>query len=87
VDWSRRKPRGSESEEDAPPTPPDNLRHDGPLPMKSKTESNGASTAVGTQHDIEREIEQLLDGVVDLRDTVDEDKDVTWAPGELKPNS
>jgi hypothetical protein len=40
-------------------------------------------TVAGTdgQHDIERQIEQMLDGVVDLRNTVDEDKEVQWAPG------
>jgi len=85
VGWSRRKPRGSESEEDAPRTPPDDLRHDGSLPMRPKTKPNGDLTSAGGQHKIQREIEQLFDGVVDLRDTVDEDKDVTWAPGTQYP--
>jgi len=74
VGWSRRKPRGSESEEDAPGTPPDELRQGGSLALRPKTTINRGST------DIEKEIDQLLDGVVDLRDTVDDDKDVTWAP-------
>jgi hypothetical protein len=40
--------------------------------------------AVGGQDDIQREIEKLLDGVVDLRNTVDQDKHVQYAPGKLR---
>jgi hypothetical protein len=54
-------------------------------PRSSDSKSNGTlhetRIAVGGQEDIQREIENLLEGVVDLRNTVDHDKDVQFAPG------
>jgi hypothetical protein len=51
----------------------------------SDSKSNGTlhetRIAAGGQDDIHRESEQLLEGVVDLRNTVDHDKDVQFAPG------
>lgn len=70
VGWSRRRSRGSDSDDNSPSTPPHNLR------------SRDIVPSVDGQYEIQKEIEQLLDGVVDLRDTVDEDKDVQWASGE-----
>jgi hypothetical protein len=40
-------------------------------------------SGVDGQADIENEIKHLLSGVVDLRNTVDEDKHVEWAPGQF----
>ncbi|KAF2833157.1 hypothetical protein CC86DRAFT_338326 [Ophiobolus disseminans] len=68
VSWGRRRPGGSESDDNTPRMPPDNLR------------SREITPTADGQYEIEKEIEQLLDGVVDLRNTVDEDKDVQWAP-------
>jgi hypothetical protein len=74
-----RKPRGSVSEDDAPPPPPDHRT----LPSRPRTGLTKGTTSANGQHEIQREIERLLDGVVDLNNTVDEDKDVTWAPGKF----
>lgn len=82
LDWSRRRPRGSQSEDEAPQLPPDDPRdHQLVSPSKSRSSDVMAGMTDG-QHDIERQIEQLLDGVVDLRNTVDEDKEVQYAPGK-----
>ncbi|KAH7095677.1 hypothetical protein FB567DRAFT_35792 [Paraphoma chrysanthemicola] len=81
LDWSRRRPRGSQSGDEAPQLPPADPR-DHPLvslPLKNRS-SNAMTGNADGQHDIERQIEQLLDGVVDLRNTVDEDKEVQYAP-------
>lgn len=60
----------------------------GDEPRSSLPKPNGSlrenRIAVGGQDDIEREIEKLLDGVVDLRNTVDEVKDVQYAPGTFQ---
>jgi hypothetical protein len=57
-------------------------------PRSSDSKSNGTlhetRIAVGGQEDIQREIENLLEGVVDLRNTVDHDKDVHFAPGTFQ---
>jgi hypothetical protein len=82
VAWSRRKPRGSESEDEGPVSPPSDLVNNHQL--SSKPHQSAIREPRVTEHsqdDIGREIEKLLDGVVDLRNTVDEDKDVQWAPG------
>jgi hypothetical protein len=82
VAWSRRKPRGSESEDEGPVAPSSDLVNHHQLPSKShKSALQEPRIAENSQDDIGREIEKLLDGVVDLRNTVDEDKDVRWAPG------
>jgi hypothetical protein len=81
--WSKRRPRGSESEDGGLHSPSDDLANHHPIPFKSQSALNGTRIAGNKQDEIGREIEQLLDGVVDLRNTVDEDKDVRWAPGML----
>jgi hypothetical protein len=68
VGFSRRRPRSFDSDDDD-----FHSLSDGPL---------GVSIPLDGQGDIEKEIQHLLDGVVDLSNTVDEDKDVQWAPGE-----
>lgn len=79
VGFGRRRPRRSESDDDdfhSLSDGPDHGRHlsaDDPL---------GVSIPLDGQRDIEKEIQHLLDGVVDLSNTVDENKDVQWAPGE-----
>jgi hypothetical protein len=81
VNWGRRRPQGSESEDEQPQYPPDNLKARQQLSTRLNETPHHPRVAVDGQDDIEREIEQLLGGVVDLRNTVDEDKDVQWAPG------
>jgi hypothetical protein len=52
---------------------------------QSSSQSGGERVVplgVNGQADIENEIKQLLSGVVDLTNTVDEDKSVEWAPGK-----
>jgi hypothetical protein len=84
VAWSRRRPQGSESEDEGPVSPPNDLANHHQLPSKSHQSAlREPRIAQHSQDDIGREIEKLLDGVVDLRNTVDEDKDVRWAPGEF----
>jgi hypothetical protein len=78
-DRAIRKPRGSVSQDDEPPPPPDHRT----LPSRPRTGATEGTTSANGQHEIQREIERLLDGVVDLNNTVDEDKDVTWAPGKF----
>ncbi|KAH6532171.1 hypothetical protein HBI07_160180 [Parastagonospora nodorum] len=80
VNWGKRRPQGSESEDGQPQYPPDNLKARQQLPIRLNETPHHPRVAVDGQDDIEREIEQLLGGVVDLRNTVDEDKDVQWAP-------
>jgi len=80
VDWSRRRHRGSMSEGDElrmAPEPTGNLQHP---PSGSRKDPDGIGSVIDGQDDIHREIEQLLDGTVDLRNTVDKDKNVEWAP-------
>jgi hypothetical protein len=81
VAWSRRKPQGSESEEGEHRSPSEDLVNHHHLPSKSQGAQRETETAGNAHDDIRKEIEQLLDGVVDLRNTVDEDKVVEWAPG------
>jgi hypothetical protein len=84
VNWSRGRPQASDSEDDEPNSPPDGFIG---RPVQPSGMPHRNKIAVDGHKDIEREIEQLLDGVVDLRNTVDEDKDVQWAPGMLYPSS
>jgi hypothetical protein len=81
VAWSRGRPRGSESEDGEPSPPSSDFVNQQQLPSESQSAPREARTAENGQDDIGREIVRLLDGVVDLRNTVDEDKDVRWAPG------
>jgi hypothetical protein len=78
---SGRKPRGSETEDGEHRSPADDLVNHHHIPSKSQGAQREAETAGNAQNDIGKEIERLLDGVVDLRNTVDEDKVVQWAPG------
>jgi hypothetical protein len=79
--WSKRNPRGSESEEGEHRSPAEDLVNHHHLPSQSDGAQRETETAGNSQDDIGKEIERLLDGVVDLRNTVDEDKVVQWAPG------
>lgn len=81
IKWGKRRPQGSESEDEEPRSPPDNLMVHQQLPTRPRKTPHHPRVAVDGQDDIEREIEQLLGGVVDLSNTVDEDKDVQWAQG------
>jgi hypothetical protein len=81
VEWSKRRPRGSMSEDDETRTVSDPTANRQDLPIRSTGSYRGDRPTVDGQDEIHREIEQLLDGVIDLRSTVDEDKDVEWAPG------
>ena len=75
--WERRKPRVSDSDNDAP------------HPSRETYEVQGAQSGVrhatmdGTADGEETLLARKLreDGVVDLRNTVETDGDVTWAPG------
>lgn len=68
--WGRRQPRASESDDEAPRAPPANLK------------SREIMPSADGQYQIEKEIHHLLEGVVDLKDTVEEHKNVQWAPGK-----
>jgi len=77
VGFGRRRPRRSDSDDDdfhSLSDGPDHGRH------LSADDLHGVSIPLDGQRDIEKEIHHLLDGVVDLSNTVDEDKDVQWAP-------
>jgi hypothetical protein len=80
---TRIKSQGSESEDDALPSLPEQFGGRDRLPPNSGREHTTLMTDVDGQGDIEEEIEKLLNGVVDLSNTVDEDKDVQWAPGKF----
>jgi hypothetical protein len=79
LDFGRRRPRGqSDSDNDA----------SRPLPHNPRVHKNHNGEGVGGRvpisdgnDDIKREIDQLLEGVVDLTNTVDTDQDVRFAPG------
>ncbi|KAF2034975.1 hypothetical protein EK21DRAFT_97173 [Setomelanomma holmii] len=88
VGWNRRRPRGSESDDDAPRSPPEDMTIRQILSTAPEgTHAQDMAVGIDGQRDIERQIEQMLDGVVDLNNTVDEDKEVTWAPGMLGPRT
>jgi hypothetical protein len=79
----KRRSQGAGHEEIEPQSSPENSsdRH---IPQaRSGGERIVPITGMDGQADIEREIQQLLHGVVDLRNTVDEDKEVQWAPGKF----
>jgi len=77
VAWSRRKSRSSESDDDefhSLPGGTDDDRHISPHG------SFKVSIPLNGRNDVQKEIHRLLDGVVDLSNTVDEDKEVKFAP-------
>jgi hypothetical protein len=76
---STRRPQGSESDDGALRSPPGNLRQ----VESTHNGHNGNVVPLDRNHDIKQQIDQLLEGVVDLRNTVDTDQDVTFAPGTL----
>lgn len=80
INSSRRKPRTSESDDELH-SPPGDFVDRQQLPLRSNGALHHNKIAVDGQEGIETEMKQLLDGVVDLRNTEDEDKDVQWAPG------
>lgn len=47
-------------------------------------ESSGVNKNDDRKNEVEREMYRIVSGVVDLRDTVDEDMDVQWAPRKSK---
>lgn len=80
LDFGRRRPRSSsDSDNDAPRPPPHNhgmhKNHNGGVVGGRVLHADG-------NDDIRREIDQLLEGVVDLTNTVDTDQDVRFAPGK-----
>lgn len=83
VGWSGRRSRTSESDDDFHSFS-DGADHGRHLPVDGPT---GVNVPLDEQSDIRKEIQHLLDGVVDLSNTVDEDKDVSWAPGEYSPRA
>jgi hypothetical protein len=79
LEFGRRRPRGSSnSDNDTPRPPPHNPR----LHKNQNGGGVGGRIPISDGNDdIKREIDQLLEGVVDLRNTVDTDQDVRFAPG------
>jgi hypothetical protein len=79
VDRSMRTARGSGSDHrELQSTPGDTTKR-----QHLSSDVNETTIPIDVNGDIHREIQQLLDGVVDLRNTVDEDKEVQWAPGTV----
>jgi hypothetical protein len=83
VERSRRSPPGSGSDDEQVQLEPNSTSHRQRLPRTA----NDTTIAVNRPDGVQREMEQLLDGVVDLRNTVDEDKEVKWAPGTVHRNA
>lgn len=89
--WSRRKPHASDSDDNEPPQPPAPLKIHHQMPSNSQHKPVNFQAAVmdGLQES-EAQRQLRLDGVVDLRNTVDTDADVHWAPAVkhriLKPH-
>lgn len=77
VAWSRRKPQSSESDDDEFHSLSDETDRDR---HKSMARPLGVGIPLDGQGDIQKEIHGLLDGVVDLTNTIDEDEDVKFAP-------
>lgn len=79
VAWSRRKPQSSESDDDEFHSLSDETDRDR---HKSMARPLGVGIPLDGQGDIQKEIHGLLDGVVDLTNTIDEDEDVKFTPGK-----
>lgn len=60
-------------------------KHVGALPLRPKNRLGADSTSARVPDHIKKEMKAHLDGVVDLRNTLDTDKDVKVAPGTSKP--
>lgn len=79
--WSRRKPHASDSEEDGVPQPLAPLKiHQQQSPASKHKPVDLKPAAMDGQQGSEAHRQLRLDGVVDLRNTVDTDADVHWAP-------
>lgn len=80
IGWSKHRPRRSISDDEdlSSPSPPN------PHHLSKAVPATGGvvkEIKLSGPDEIEKVTEQLLDGFVDLRNTVDEDKDVRYAPG------
>lgn len=75
--WERRKPRTSDSDNDASRAPRESYEVEGSHSGVRHATMDG--TAGGEETALARKLRE--DGVADLRNTVDTDGDITWTPG------
>jgi hypothetical protein len=78
LDWERRKPCIPDSDNDASRSAQELYEVEGAQSGVRHATIDG--TADGEETELARKLRE--DGVVDLRNTVDTDGDITWAPGK-----